>query len=383
MSFTIRGTVNDRDPSDRQSREQSLGAPAVRLDLRLQPVHIVKPPLVAQPLHESKLHLAAVKVTVESEHVGLDRRRGAVAERGVDANVSEPGVHDSALTKADAKSPRSEPTAQTLGGGVPKLVPQETMLMLPYRDPNAFELIRRHKDELAVVLIEPVQSSNPRLDAGDFLHELLEVCRASDVLLLLDEVITGFRIEYGGCQQYYGLTADLATYGKAIGGGLPVGAVGGRADIMNGFSGKDEAPYIFSGGTFSGNPLTMAAGIAAVSTMRDQRDTLYPYLHEQGARFQRSVNEFCADRDIPAQVMMAGSMFHLVFEGGEIRGERDISRKHRRAERQFYLHLLANGVIIPGIHLAFFSAAHTPDDIDEVQEAFRRSLLALREDALF
>ncbi len=292
------------------------------------------------------------------------------------------GVHDYALTKADPKSPRSEPTAHTLGGGVPKLVPRETMLMLPYRDPNAFELIRRHKDELAVVLIEPVQSSNPRLDAGDFLHELLDVCRASDVLLLLDEVITGFRIEYGGCQQYYGLTPDLATYGKAMGGGLPIGAVGGRGDIMNGFTGKDEAPYIFAGGTFSGNPLTMAAGIAAVSTMRDQRDTLYPYLHEQGARFQRSVNEFCADQDIPAQVMMAGSMFHVVFDGGEIRGERDISRKHRRAERQFYLHLLSNGVIIPGIHLAFFSAAHTPEDVDEVLEAFRRSFFALREDGV-
>ena len=292
------------------------------------------------------------------------------------------GVHDYALSKAAGESPRSEPTANTLGGGVPALVPRDTVLMLPYRDPNAFELIRRNRDELALVMIEPVQSSNPRLDMGDFLGELIDVCRENNVLVLFDEVITGFRIEYGGCQEYYGLTPDLATYGKAIGGGMPTGAVGGRADIMNGFTGKGGAPWIFAGGTFCGNPLTMAAGTAAVSCMRDQRDTLYPYLHEQGARFQKAVNTFCADEGIPAQVMTAGSLFHLVFQEGEIRGARDIGIERRRAERQFYLHLLGNGVIIPGIHIAFFSAAHTPEDIDEVFDAFRESFLALREDGV-
>ncbi|MCS5635412.1 MAG: aminotransferase class III-fold pyridoxal phosphate-dependent enzyme [Myxococcota bacterium] len=292
------------------------------------------------------------------------------------------GVHDYALTKADAKSPRSEPTAVTLGGGVPGLIPRDTMLMLPYRDENAFELIRRNRDDLAVVLVEPVQSSNPRLDNRDFLGELIEVGRENEVLVLFDEVITGFRIEYGGCQEYYGLTPDLATYGKAIGGGMPIGAVGGRADIMNGFTGKDNAPYIFAAGTFSGNPLTMAAGTAAVRCMRDQRETLYPYLHEQGARFQSAVNTFCADEGIPAQVMTAGSFFHLIFQSGEIGGQRDIGNENRRAERQFYLHLLNNGVIIPGIHIAFFSAAHTPEDIDQVFDAVRASFLALREDGV-
>ena len=292
------------------------------------------------------------------------------------------GVHDYALTKADGKSPRSEPTAVTLGGGVPGLIPRDTMLMLPYRDENAFELIRRNRDDLAVVLVEPVQSSNPRLDNRDFLGELIEVGRENEVLVLFDEVITGFRIEYGGCQEYYGLTPDLATYGKAIGGGMPIGAVGGRADIMNGFTGKDNAPFIFAGGTFSGNPLAMAAGTAAVGCLRDQRETLYPYLHEQGARFQKAVNTFCADEGIPAQLMTAGSFFHLVFQSGEIGGQRDIGSENRRAERQFYLHLLNNGVIIPGIHIAFFSAAHTPEDVDQVFEAFRASFLALREDGV-
>ncbi len=292
------------------------------------------------------------------------------------------GVHDYALVKADPKSPRSEPTTRILGSGVPDTIKDDTVIMLPYRDESAFDLIRKHKDDLAMVLIEPVQSSNPRLDAGDFLHGLLDACRESDVLFLMDEVITGFRIEYGGCQEHYDISPDLVTYGKAIGGGLPVGAVAGRADLMNGFTGKEEAPYIFSGGTFSGNPLTMAAGVAAVNYMRDHKDTLYPYLMEQGTRFATAINEFCHDEQIPAQVMIAGSMFHLIFQGGEINGQRDITNENRRAERQFYLHLMNHGVIVPGIHLAFLSAAHTPEDVDAVIEAFKASFADVRGDGL-
>ena len=157
------------------------------------------------------------------------------------------GVHDYALVKADSKSPRSRPTTRVLGGGVPDVIKDETVIMLPYRDPAAFDLIREHKDDLAIVLIEPVQSSNPRLDTGDFLHGLLDVCRESNVLFLMDEVITGFRIQYGGCQEHYDLSPDLATFGKALGGGQPIGAVGGRADVMNSFTGMDGAPYIFTG----------------------------------------------------------------------------------------------------------------------------------------
>lgn len=129
------------------------------------------------------------------------------------------GIHDYALTKADAKSDRSNPGTTTLGAGVPDEVPDALMLMLPYRDENAFELIRAHKNELAMVVIEPVQSSNPRLDNQEFLNTLREVCTECDVLLMFDEVITGFRIEYGGCQQYYGIEPDVITYGKAVGGG--------------------------------------------------------------------------------------------------------------------------------------------------------------------
>ncbi len=293
------------------------------------------------------------------------------------------GTHDYALTKAVMDSDRSRPSAKSMGQGVPDMIKDETMLVLPYRDATAFDLIREHKDELALVMIEPVQSSNPRLDTKDFLHELAQVCRDNDVLFMLDEVITGFRIAYGGCQDYYDIGADLVTYGKAIGGGLPIGALSGRADVMAQFSGqRGREDGVFSGGTFSGNPLTMAAGIAAISHMQAHKDEIYPYLMAQGNRFTDAINTFCREHQIPAQVLNAGSMFHMRFQGGDIDSSRDLTTENANVEREFYLHLLDHGVIVPGIHLAFFSAAHSVEDVDAVIEAFKQSFLAVRADGL-
>lgn len=292
------------------------------------------------------------------------------------------GVHDYALVKVDAKSDRSRPTANFLGAGVPPVIAEELSVTLPYRDETAFEIIREQKDELAIVMIEPVQSSNPRLDAGEFLHGLKEVCEECGVLFMLDEVITGFRIDYGGCQAHYDIKPDLATYGKAVGGGLPIGAVGGREDIMNTFSEKGDAPYIFTGGTFSGNPLTMTAGIAATTYMRNHQDEIYPYLMEQGNRLASEVNSFCELHQIPARIMNAGSIFHLVFTGGDINSSRDITEDWKTAEREFYLHLLGHGVIIPGIHLAFLSHAHKPEHVDVVIDAFKNSFEDMQVDGI-
>jgi glutamate-1-semialdehyde-2,1-aminomutase len=291
------------------------------------------------------------------------------------------GAHDYALIKPDMKSSRSRPTAKILGSGVPETIRDDTMMVLPYRDETAFEIIREYKDQLALVIIEPVQSSNPRLDTRDFLHGLLEVCRECDVLFMLDEVITGFRIAYGGCQEYYDIIPDLATYGKALGGGLPIGAVAGRREVMATFEAKKGG--IFSGGTFSGNSLTMAAGIAVVRYMRDHKDEIYPYLMEQGNRFTSAINEFCMEHQMAAQVMNAGSMFHMHMQGGVIDSHRDVNPKeHAVAEREFYLHLLGRGVVVPGIHLAFFCTAHTPKDVDTVTEAFKESFVDVRADGL-
>ena len=290
------------------------------------------------------------------------------------------GIHDYALVKAGYKSERSEPSSVALGAGIPEEISRDLMMMLPYRDENAYELIRRHKDDLALVVIEPVQSSNPRLDNQQFLEGLRDVCTECGVLLMFDEVISGFRIEYGGCQQYYNIKPDLVTYGKAAGGGMPIGVVAGSKRVMNTFSGVDDTPTIFAGGTFNGHPLTMVAGIAILEHLKENQKEIYPYLHEQGNRVASEINEFCVSNNIPAQMMNAGSMMHLIFSGESIESSRDIDQRLYKLEKEFYLHLLGHNVIVPGIHLAFISFAHKPDVIDQVIDAFKRSFEDLRKD---
>ena len=173
----------------------------------------------------------------------------------------------------------------------------------------------------------------------------------------------------------------MITYGKAVGGGMPIGVVAGPKKIMNSFSGADDTPAIFAGGTFSGNPLTMAGGIGALEYLKEKnKEYIYPYLHEQGDRLAKEINEFCSMSKIPAKLMNAGSMMHLIFGDNDIKSSRDIERRHYHLENEFYLHLLGHNVIVPGIHLAFLSYAHTPKIVDQVISAFKNTFEDLRSD---
>jgi glutamate-1-semialdehyde 2,1-aminomutase len=295
------------------------------------------------------------------------------------------GAHDYGIGFADPASPRDAPVYRPVGAGVlPAVV--ENQLMLPYRSQTAFDLIRKHKDELAMVMIEAAQSSNPHMndEIREFLHELRAVCTQSGVLMMMDEVITGFRFAYGGAQEFYGVKPDLATYGKALGGGLPVGAVGGRADIMRLFNALHEGDPkgIMSGGTFSGNPLTMAAGYAQVRYFDENRDAVYPHINGQGERLARMVNDYAHSQNMAVQVLNAGSMFQIYFRKEPIRSSRDLNMKKPQAETEFYLHLLDNGVLVPGTRRSFVSYVHSPELIDEAVARIKRSLDLVREDGL-
>ncbi len=319
----------------------------------------------------------------EATMYGMRLARGFTGKQRVALfDGSYHGAHDYALIKDDPESPRHAPEGKILGYGVPGVIP-DTVVILPYRHEAAFDLIRKHKDELATVLVQPVQNHTPRIDNHEFLHELRRVCDECEVLLLIDEVVTGFRLAFGGGQEYYGVTADLATHGKALGGGMPIGSLSGKREIMKLLSkGFGDPDGVFSGGTFSGNPATMTAAVAAVRHMRDHKDEIYPYLMEQGNRLAKEVNAFCREHEMGATLMNAGSIFYMHFKSGDIEGARDTLDVNQAAEREFYLHLLGRGILVPGIHLFFISTAHTPADIDTVIEAFQESLLDVRADGL-
>ena len=291
------------------------------------------------------------------------------------------GAHDYGMWVTDPHSPADAPEPLPMGHGVPKALRGLTLL-LPYRRRAAFDLVRKHREELALVMVEGVQSSNPQPGAGEFLRELAEVCRACGVLLCIDEVITGFRVGYGGAQERFGLTPDLATYGKVLGGGLPIGAIAGRADVMEVFTGLSAARGVFSGGTFSGNPLTMEAGAAAVGWLKDHPH-IYAELEAAGNRLAREVNEFAQARQIPAQVKNLGSMFHLFMQREPIHSMRDVRSAGGPAEKAFYLLALNRGVLVPGTQRAFLSAAHGEAEVDRLIEVFQQSLADVQAEGLF
>ena len=300
------------------------------------------------------------------------------------------GAHDYVMAKADPNSPVDAPTFYPMGDGIPAET-QSNTIMLPYRNDAAFDLIRKHKDELALVMIEPSQGSNPRLDVGDFLRKLAQVCKESGVLFLMDEVITGFRFAYGGAQEFYDVMPDLAIYGKAPGGGMPLGVVTGRADVMEVFSHQFDIyndpgtrePSIFTAGTFSGNPISMAAGKATVTYLRDHPE-VYKHLAEQGTRFAKEINAFCVAEEIPAHMLSALSMFYLRLQpGGPVQTARDIdSTTMKSADDVFTLHMMNRGVMLPPLHLGYLSAAHTAEDIDTVIDAMKQSFLDTRAEGL-
>ena len=291
------------------------------------------------------------------------------------------GAHDYGMWATNPNSPHDAPEAVPMGHGIPAAL-SDLVLLLPYRHRAAFDLIRRHKDELALVFVEGVQSSNPQPEVGPFLQELAEVCRQCDVLFGIDEVITGFRVAWGGAQARFDVRPDIATYGKVVGGGLPVGAITGREDLMNVFTGLAAERGIFSGGTFSGNPLTMEAGAAALTHLRDHPE-IYEHLEAHAGRMAQAVNAFCAGNAIPAQMKHVGSMFHMFFQAGEIRSMRDVSAKNTAAQKAFYLHCLNEGVLVPGTQRAFLSAAHEAEHIDALIDVFTGALAAVNAEGLF
>lgn len=291
------------------------------------------------------------------------------------------GMHDYCMVTPAPDGTKPRPKGQEISAGVPRAI-HDLTVPLAYRNEISLDIIRENKDELAVVLIEPVQHSNPQSEVADFLRAVQKVCRESGVLFLLDEMVTGFRLAYGGGQERFGITPDLATLGKACGGGLPIGVVAGREDIMHTFVGDNGTPPVFTGGTFTGNPMSMATGVAAVDYMKSHPE-IYGHMEEQGNRLNAAFNGFSSQHNMPVHMSNVGSMFHIYFQAGPVRSSFDIDEAPLVAAKQaFCLHALNLGVLISGGDRYYLSAAHTAADVDRMIDVFREALTLVREDGL-
>lgn len=255
--------------------------------------------------------------------------------------------------------------------GVPEDFARHTMV-LPLDDQEALErTFAEHGGRIAAVIIEGIPANAGLLiQRREFVHRLRELCTGNGALLILDEVITGFRLGPGGAAAFYGVDPDLATYGKVIGGGMPVGAYGGRRELM-----EQLAPLgpVYQAGTLSGNPVAMAAGIATLRELLAEGGAAYRRLEALGARLAAGLEELFARHGRPWRVARAGSILWMSLQSGEPpRRYEDISPKAAEVYAELHRRLLARGIYLApsAYEVTFLSTAHDEEVVDHTLAAF-------------
>jgi glutamate-1-semialdehyde 2,1-aminomutase len=282
------------------------------------------------------------------------------------------GHVDSLLVKAGSG-------ALTLGqpdsAGIPAALAALT-LALPFNDLDALRSVfERNKGEIAAVIVEPIPANAGLiLPAPGYLETMRELCTAHGTLLIFDEVMTGFRLARGGAQELLGVRPDLSCFGKVIGGGLPVGALGGCADIMDFL-----APLgpVYQAGTLSGNPLAMAAGLAQLKVLEEQ--DIFAKLEKLGEQLESETHAALKSAGLDYVFYRIGSMFCLFFTGHAVKNLETAKTSDLDQFARFFHALLTRGIYIAPsqFETGFISAAHTEDDLAQTAQAIRKALRAI------
>lgn len=283
------------------------------------------------------------------------------------------GMSDYGLISTSPRRVTNFPEGAADSAGIPKSVQQE-MLVAPYNDlETVASLIREHKDDLAGVIVEPFQRLIPPLPG--FLEGLRTLTTENGLVLCFDEVVTGFRFAYGGAQEYYGVTPDICTMGKAIGGGFPLAAIGGAAEIMAHFdkAAVGEDRFMTQIGTLSGNPVAAAAGLKTLEILK--RPGGYAHMFDQGRALMAGYAASMKKHGVPAQVVGDAPMFDIVFNDKKVidyrtaLGDMTMMAKYNAGMRK-------RGVLkSEGKH--YMAHAHTDADIEATLKAFDETMAEL------
>lgn len=285
------------------------------------------------------------------------------------------GMSDYALMSMAPKNPGNFPRAIPDSAGIPRSVADE-MLVAAFNDIDMVEsLIREHADELAGVIVEPFQRLLP--PQPGFLQALRRITAEHGIPLIFDEVVTGFRFAYGGAQEYYGVTPDLCTLGKIVGGGFALAAVCGRADIMKHFDklAVADEDFLFQVGTLSGNPVASVAGLATLQVLKQPGS--YDKVFATGRTLMAALSDLLGKAGIPAQVVGEPPLFDVVFTGQPLKDYRDTLKGDKAIAGRFNQLLRERG-IMKGESKYYVSLAHTQADIDHTVGAWKESIALLR-----
>jgi glutamate-1-semialdehyde 2,1-aminomutase len=285
------------------------------------------------------------------------------------------GMSDYSLMSLAPKRSGNFPLPVPDSAGIPKNV-RDDMIIAPFNDADAVAgLVRDHKDELAGVIVEPFQRIIP--PAPGFLGALRKITADNGVPLIFDEVVTGFRLAYGGAQEYYGVEPDLCTLGKVIGGGFPLAAIAGREEIMAHFDKNKvgDENFLVQIGTLSGNPVASAAGLATMAILR--RSGAYEQIHATGRELMQALSGLLQRAGIAAQITGEPPLFDVVFTDQPIRDYRSTLTGDAELMRRFNALLRERG-ILKGESKYYISLAHTHEDVRFTIEAWESAIKALK-----
>ena len=281
------------------------------------------------------------------------------------------GMSDFSLMSLAPKRPGNFPFPVPDSAGIPRAI-QDTMLVAPFNDLETVEsLIREHQDDLAGVIVEPFQRLIP--PAPGFLQGLRKITAELGIPLIFDEVVTGFRFSYGGAQEYYGVTPDLCTLGKIMGGGFALAAVAGRADMMAHFdrAAVADEDFLMQVGTLSAAPVSAVAGLATLEVLK--RPGTYDRVFATGRELMGTLAELLASAGLPAQVLGEPVLFDVVFTREPVRDYRGTLKGDTDMLKRFNAALRKRG-IMKGESKYYVSTAHTEADVKLVIEAWKGAI---------
>ncbi len=283
------------------------------------------------------------------------------------------GAHDyvavSVSPPLNSVGPDNEPLAVSNSAGLPQFILDNTVV-LPFNDSASTErIIEKNRDDLAAVIVEPVARGFLPPDK-DFLRNLRTVTKENNIVLIFDEIMTGFRLGLGGAQEHFGVIPDLVALGKVVGGGLPIGVFAGRSEIMENMSpvnSKSPSDRVFHSGTFNGCPTILAAGLATLEILKKTGTYLHVnWVADEVKKYMRDAFE---DKRIDAEVIGLASMFQCLFTSGNVKNYRDIARADSKKRMNFDLELVNNGVYVRPGRTYYTSLAHSRPDLRKTFEA--------------
>ena len=335
--------------------------------------------LLAEELVRAVPCAEQVRFTTSGTEATFQALRLARAFRGRDKVLKFEGgfhgMHDYGMMSVWPRQPAAYPQPVSSSAGIPQVI-AETVLVAPFNDlETTTAIVEHHHDELAAIIVEPVQ--RVLRPVPGFLQGLRDLSAHYQLPLVFDEVVTGFRLAYGGAQEYYGIVPDLAALGKIMGGGFALGAVVGRRELMEAYDAEASVSETFVPqiGTLNGSPVAAAAGLATLAELR--QPARYDAFRAAGATLRESLERLLAEAELPAVVSGVDTLFDVYFTDHPITDYRSTLRANQSLSADFDRALLAGGVFKPSGKI-YVGMCHTAEDIELAIAAFENAIAAIR-----